>query len=388
MAAPLAGLRVLELARILAGPWAGQMLADLGAEVIKIESPQGDDTRQWGPPFVTVGEDREVSAAYYHCCNRGKESIVADFTTAEGQALVKSLAANSDVLIENFKVGGLAQYDLDYKSLADLNPRLVYCSITGFGQTGPYASRAGYDFLIQAMGGLMSITGAPDGPPTKVGVALVDIMTGIYAASAIQAALIERHTSGLGQHIDMSLLDVQVATLANQAANYLATGLSPKRAGNDHPNIVPYGVFPASDGDIIIAVGNDQQFRKLCEVLNQPSLANDPTCATNKARVENRAALIPILNQLTSSRTRTELVTSLEAHGVPAGPINTVEDVFSDPQVQARDMLLALEGASPGTTSLQGVRTPIRFSRSTLNVSDRSPTLGEHGRRKARSGDA
>lgn len=378
MAAPLAGLRVLELARILAGPWAGQILADLGAEVIKVESPQGDDTRQWGPPFVTAGEQAEVSAAYYHCCNRGKKSVVADFTTAEGQALVTSLASSCDVLIENFKVGGLAKYGLDYATLAAINPRLVYCSITGFGQSGPYAARAGYDFLIQAMGGLMSVTGARDGPPTKVGVALVDIMTGIYASSAIQAALLERHTSGLGQHIDMSLLDVQVATLANQAANYLATGVSPKRAGNDHPNIVPYGVFPARDGDIIIAVGNDQQFGKLCDVLDCSALAADPHYATNQARVLNRAALIAVLSSQSSKRARLDLVAALEALGVPAGPINTIEDVFRDAQVQQRKMLIEFADAGREQQGLSGVRTPIQFSRSELDLARRAPTLGEH----------
>lgn len=374
--APLKGIRVLELARILAGPWAGQLLGDLGAEVIKVESPQGDDTRQWGPPFVTVGEPSETAAAYYHCCNRGKKSVVADFTTAAGRSLVKSLAANSDVVIENFKVGTLAKYGLDYPSLAKINPRIVYCSITGFGQTGPYAPRAGYDFLIQAMGGLMSITGSPDGPPTKVGVAVVDIMTGIYAVTAIEAALIERHTSGLGQHIDLSLLDVQVATLANQAANYLATGVSPTRAGNDHPNIVPYGVFPASDGDIIIAAGNDQQFRKLCGVLDRREIAADDRFATNKARVTNRSELIAILNSLTLKRPRSALVAALETAGVPAGPINTIDDVFNDPQVKARGMLLELDSSNSDKAGLRGVRAPIQFSRSALNVGTRSPTLG------------
>lgn len=374
--APLKGIRVLELARILAGPWAGQLLGDLGAEVIKVESPQGDDTRQWGPLFVTVGEPSETAAAYYHCCNRGKKSVVADFTTAAGRSLVKSLAANSDVVIENFKVGTLAKYGLDYPSLAKINPRIVYCSITGFGQTGPYAPRAGYDFLIQAMGGLMSITGSPDGPPTKVGVAVVDIMTGIYAVTAIEAALIERHTSGLGQHIDLSLLDVQVATLANQAANYLATGVSPTRAGNDHPNIVPYGVFPASDGDIIIAAGNDQQFRKLCGVLDRREIAADDRFATNKARVTNRSELIAILNSLTLKRPRSALVAALETAGVPAGPINTIDDVFNDPQVKARGMLLELDSSNSDKAGLRGVRAPIQFSRSALNVGTRSPTLG------------
>lgn len=374
--APLKGIRVLELARILAGPWAGQLLGDLGAEVIKVESPQGDDTRQWGPLFVTVGEPSETAAAYYHCCNRGKKSVVADFTTAAGRSLVKSLAANSDVVIENFKVGTLAKYGLDYPSLAKINPRIVYCSITGFGQTGPYAPRAGYDFLIQAMGGLMSITGSPDGPPTKVGVAVVDIMTGIYAVTAIEAALIERHTSGLGQHIDLSLLDVQVVTLANQAANYLATGVSPTRAGNDHPNIVPYGVFPASDGDIIIAAGNDQQFRKLCGVLDRREIAADDRFATNKARVTNRSELIAILNSLTLKRPRSALVAALETAGVPAGPINTIDDVFNDPQVKARGMLLELDSSNSDKAGLRGVRAPIQFSRSALNVGTRSPTLG------------
>lgn len=376
--APLEGIRVLELARILAGPWAGQLLADYGAEVIKVESPAGDDTRTWGPPFVTAGETAETSAAYYHCCNRGKQSVIADFTTDEGRALVRAIAAESDVLIENFKVGGLAKFGLDYASLAAVNPRLIYCSITGFGQSGPYAPRAGYDFLIQGMGGLMSITGAADGPPAKVGVALADIMTGLYAVTAIQAALIEREKSGLGQHIDMSLLDVQVAALANQAANYLATGVAPSRAGNDHPNIVPYGVFPARDGDIIIAAGNDHQFRKLCAVLGIPQLGTDERYATNAARVSNRVSLIAELGAHTAKQSRAALTSALESSGVPAGPVNTIADVFADPHVIARGLLTELEPARNGGPSLSGVRAPVLFSRSGTAPLRRAPLLGEH----------
>jgi crotonobetainyl-CoA:carnitine CoA-transferase CaiB-like acyl-CoA transferase len=366
---PLNGLKVVELARILAGPWAGQTLADLGAEVIKVEAPEGDDTRRWGPPFIDNGG--ESSAAYFHACNRGKKSVTADFRTPEGQALVRSLIAGADVVIENFKLGGLAKYGLDYVSLRELNPRLVYCSITGFGQTGPYAERAGYDFIIQGMSGLMSVTGEPDGQPEKVGVAVTDIFTGIYAVVGILAALNQRQATGRGQHVDMALLDVAVSVMANQAMNYLATGRAPSRLGNAHPNIVPYAVFECRDGWLILAVGNDGQFRALCGILGLPGLSDAPDYRSNADRVANRAALTATLTAATKGWARAELLAACEGAGVPAGPINDLADVFADPQVIARGMQLDLGG-------VPGVRTPIVFSDASLSLAAASPRLGQH----------
>lgn len=368
---PLNGLKVIELARILAGPWIGQTLADLGADVIKVESPDGDDTRKWGPPFIERSNgDKE--AAYFHACNRGKRSITVDFTTQEGQAIIRNLATEADVLIENFKLGGLAKYGLDYESLAAINPRLVYCSVTGFGQDGPYAPRAGYDFIVQGMSGIMDLTGEPSGEPQKIGVAFADIMTGLYGTIAIQAALAERERSGKGQHVDMALLDTMVGVLANQAMNYLASGTAPSRMGNAHPNIVPYQVFPCSDGHFILAVGNDGQYKRFCRALGRDDLADNPDYATNPLRITHRDALASTLSAETSRHSRAEILTLCEAHGVPAGPINRVDDVFADPQVQARGMELTLPD------NLRGVRTPIRFSNSNLDTSRPAPMLGEH----------
>ena len=375
MAPPLAGLKVLELARVLAGPWAGQIFADLGAEVIKVESPSGDDTRRWGPPAIDNG-DGTSDAAYFHACNRGKRSIVIDFRKEEGRAIVRRLAARADVLVENFKVGGLARFGLDYDSLKAVNPAIVYCSITGFGQTGPYAQRPGYDFIIQAMGGLMDLTGAPDGEPQKVGVAYADIFTGLYAVVAIQAALAHRQATGQGQHIDMALLDTQVGVLANQAMNYLASGTAPRRLGNAHPNIVPYQVFAAADGHLVVAVGNDTQFRQLVAVLGAPALADNPLSATNEARVANRAVLVPELARLIAPFTRADLLARLERANVPAGPINTVGEVFADPQVVHRAMRTdAVHGSG---AVIPSVRTPIIMSATPLAAGPASPLLGEH----------
>jgi crotonobetainyl-CoA:carnitine CoA-transferase CaiB-like acyl-CoA transferase len=367
MAAPLAGLKVIELARILAGPWIGQTLADLGAEVIKIESPQGDDTRRWGPPFVE-NADNTRDAAYFHAANRGKRSICVDFAGAEGQAQVRALLADADVLIENFKVGSLARFGLDYPAVAARNPRLVYCSITGFGQDGPYAHRAGYDFIVQGMSGMMDVTGEPHGPPQKIGVALGDILTGLYGVIAIQAALSQRQRTGRGQHIDMALLDVMVGVLANQALNCLVSGESPQRLGNAHPNIAPYEVFPASDGWLILAVGNDAQYGRLCGVLG---LAPDPRFASNAQRVANRAALSGLIGAATRTWQRDRLLAALEPAGVPAGPINTVAQALTDPQIVHRGMVLSLP--RPGDTSVPGIRTPIRFSDAELCLGKPAP---------------
>ena len=375
MAPPLAGLKVLELARVLAGPWAGQVFADLGAEVIKVESLFGDDTRRWGPPTIANG-DGTGDAAYFHACNRGKRSIAIDFRKPEGREIVRRLAARADVLVENFKVGALARFGLDYESLRQVNPAIVYCSITGFGQDGPYAARPGYDFIIQAMGGLMDLTGAPDGEPQKVGVAYADIFTGLYAVIAIQAALAHRALTGEGQHIDMALLDTQVGVLANQAMNYLASGVAPHRLGNAHPNIVPYQVFAAADGHIVVAVGNDGQFRQLVTVLGAPGLADNPLSATNEARVANRAVLVPELARLIAPFARADLLARLEKANVPAGPINAVDEVFADPQVVHRAMRLDLEHGSGAT--VPSVRTPIAMSATPLASGCASPMLGEH----------
>ncbi|MEM7076405.1 MAG: CaiB/BaiF CoA-transferase family protein [Pseudomonadota bacterium] len=365
---PLAGLKVIELARILAGPWAGQTLSDLGADVTKIESASGDDTRNWGPPFIARDEDR--SAAYFHGCNRGKRSVVIDIKSPDGQEKLRAMAQDADVLIENFKVGGLKKYGLDYDTLSAGNPRLIYCSITGFGQTGPYAHRPGYDYIIQGMSGLMSITGTPEGQPLKTGVAVTDLFTGLYAATAILSAVYARQTTGTGQHIDMSLLDCAVAMNANQAMNYLSTGTPPGRLGNVHPNLAPYQVFDCSDGHMIVAVGNDTQFVRFCALLGCPDLAERDEFRTNPARVENRADLTDRLSQRTRGFTCEQLLSACEASGVPAGPINDMEEVFNDPQVKARGLQIA-----PG--NVPGVRTPIRFSESELSLARPSPVLGE-----------
>ena len=367
---PLEGLKVIELARILAGPWAGQTLADLGADVIKVESPDGDDTRTWGPPFIEDGGEK--SAAYFHACNRGKRSIVADFRTPEGVDLVRALIRDADVVIENFKVGGLAKYGLDYESLKTINPRLVYCSITGFGQTGPYRERAGYDFLIQGMAGIMDLTGDPAGEPQKIGVAFADIFTGLYSVIAIQAALAQRERTGLGQQIDMALLDTSVGVLANQAMNFLATGTPPRRLGNAHPNIAPYQTFAVSDGHLILAVGNDGQFARFADVIGQPALATDARFLTNSSRVANRVALTEAIAAALATWQRDTLLEKLALAHVPAGPINTLEDVFTDAQVLARGMRIDAEG-------IPGVRTPITMSGAELSLAKRSPRLGEHG---------
>ena len=382
MAGALSHIRVLDLSRILAGPWAGQILADLGADVIKVERPgPGDDTRGWGPPWIKNDQEQDTSvAAYYLCANRNKRSITVDITQPEGQDIVRRLAAQSDVVLENFKLGGLKQYGLDYDSLKAVNPRLVYCSITGFGQDGPYAPRAGYDFLIQGLGGLMSITGRPDGEPgagpMKVGVALTDILTGLYATNAVLAALAWREKSGEGQYIDMALLDVQVACLANQAMNYLATGSNPRRMGNAHPSIVPYQDFPTADGHMILAIGNDGQFARFCEVAGRPELAADVRFATNRARVENRAELIPLLNEITATRTTTEWIAQLEARAVPCGPINGLAEVFADPQVQARGLAVKMPHPEAGEVPL--VASPIRLSKTPVEYRRAPPLVGEH----------
>ena len=369
---PLAGIKVLELARILAGPWAGQLLADLGAEVIKVESPAGDDTRTWGPPFVD-NPDGSRDSAYFHGCNRGKRAIIADFTKPEDVARVKALAAEADVVIENFKLGGLAKYGLDYASLSALNPGLVYCSITGFGQDGPYAARPGYDFVIQGMSGLMDLTGDPAGEPQKVGVAFADVFTGMYATVAIQAALLMRTRTGTGQHIDMALLDVMTGVLANQAMNALF-GASPTRMGNAHPNVAPYAVFPVSDGWFILAVGNDSQFRSCCDVLGLSAERNDPRYASNGGRIEHRVALTEAIAAATKQWQRDALLAALEAANVPAGPINSVNQALADPQIAARGMVV--ESVADDGRTFPGLRAPIRFSDAVLSQGRAAPTLG------------
>ena len=368
---PLKGLRVIELARILAGPWAGQTLADLGAEVIKIESKTGDDTRTWGPPFINTGD--ETNAAYYHSCNRGKQSVSLDFKDKNDLLKLKNLIASADILIENFKVGGLDKYGLDYKTLHNNHPSLIYCSITGFGQTGPYAKRAGYDFLMQGMSGLMSITGEPDSQPQKVGVAVTDIFTGLYAVIAVQAALRSRDTTGLGQHIDLSLLDVATATTANQAMNYLTTGTPPNRRGNNHPNIVPYCAVSTSDGYIILAVGNDEQFKNFNKIFNVEWYKKDKF-KTNPARLENRDELLNLIEGKTINFSSTDLLIECENYGVPAGPINTLEDVFNDPQILHRGMKIDLDG-------VPSVKNPIIFSDIEMSYDSPSPNLGDSNKK-------
>ncbi|QDC08735.1 CoA transferase [Oceanicola sp. D3] len=363
---PLEGLKVIEMARILAGPWIGQALADLGAEVIKLESPDGDDTRKWGPPFVE--RDGDVSAAYFYSANRGKVSEVVDFRRPEGQARVRELVGGADILIENFKVGGLAKYGLDYPALSQVNPALIYCSVTGFGQDGPYAHRAGYDYLLQGMSGLMDITGDPEGQPTRFGVAVTDIVTGLYSTIGILAAVEQRHSTGKGQHIDMSLLDCAVAMLANQGMNYLATGVPPERTGSWHRNLGPYQVVPVKDGHIIIAVGNDGQFRRFCGVLGLEALADDERFATNPGRVTNREVLTPVIEAMTSGWEKAKLLAAFEAATVPAGPINDVGEALADPQVVARGMQIDPEG-------VPGLRGPWKFSDAELALERTAPVL-------------
>ncbi len=377
MAPPLAGIKVLELARVLAGPWAGQLLADLGADVIKIERPgTGDDTRAWGPPFVEGKDGENLSSAYYHAINRNKRSVTVDFKKKEDHALLLAMAREADVLIENYKVGDLKKYGLDYESLKKNNPRLVYCSVTGFGQDGPYAHRPGYDFVVQGMSGIMDITGEADGMPQKPGVAFADVFTGVYSALAIEAALLARHRTGEGQYIDMALLDVQTSVLANQALYYLVSGTPPRRLGNEHATVVPFGVFPASDGHIIITGGNDGQFRGMCTVLGIPGIADDARFKTNAVRVANRPALREILFAETSKHPRAKLAAELEKAGVPVGPINDIAGAFADPQIKHRRMRVDLDEGIEGGVTIPGVRTPITMSQTPLRYDHPSPRLG------------
>lgn len=380
--APLANIRVLDLTRVLAGPWCTQNLADLGADVIKVERPgTGDDTRGWGPPYLKDQQGADTSeAAYYLSANRNKRSLALDFTTDAGREVVLALAAKADIVVENYKVGGLKKYGLDYASLKQINPRLIYCSITGFGQTGPYATRPGYDYIIQGMGGLMSITGEhddlPGGGPQKAGVAVSDLMTGMYASVAILAALNERHSSGLGQYIDMALLDCQVAMLANQNLNYMTSGQVPKRAGNAHQNLVPYQVFEVEDGHLILAVGNDTQFASFCRLINMPELVEDERYRKNAGRVVNRDSLIPLLASVMKTRKRDTWLADLEASNIPAGPINTIDQVYADPQVIARQMKLELPHPAAGTTPMTA--SPMRFSDTPIQYRNAPPMLGQH----------
>ena len=373
MAGPLTGIRVLDLTRVLAGPWATQLLADFGAEVIKIEKPgEGDDTRGWGPPFITNPDGSRGDAAYFLSANRGKSSVCIDMASAEGQQLIRGLAAKSDVVMENFKVGGLAKYGLDHDSLKAVNPKLIYCSITGFGRNGPYAQRAGYDFMIQGMAGLMSITGEPDGAPMKTGVAFADIFTGLYATNAVIAALYHRQRTGIGQFIDMALLDSQVAVLANQGLNYLVGGQAPTRLGNAHPNIVPYQTFETRDGHIIIAVGSDRQFAEYCRIIG---VAEAARFKTNRQRVEARAALIPLLIPPMKARTTAEWVAAFESAAIPCGPINTIDEVFANPQVLARGLQIGL--TRDDGTQTPGIANPVQFSETPIDYDKAPPRLGE-----------
>jgi len=379
---PLSHLKVLDLSRILAGPWASQVLGDLGATVIKIERPDGgDDTRSWGPPYLCDEHGQPTNeSAYYLSANRNKKSVAVDFTRPEGREIVRRLAAHSDVLLENFKAGGLAKYGLDYASLRAINPQLIYCSITGFGQTGPYASRPGYDALLQAMGGFMSITGGsdetPGAGPQKVGVAVVDLLTGLYGAVGILAALASREQTGVGQYIDLALLDVEVACLANQGMNYLLTGNSPQRMGNAHPNIVPYQDFPTSDGAMMVAVGNDGQFQRFCSAIGRPEFATDPDYSTNSARVANREALLQQIRAMTTTRTTRDWVCDLQAANVPCGAVNTVREVFEDPQVIARGLRIELDHPEAG--AVPSVASPLRLSETPVEYRCAPPMLGQH----------
>ena len=395
MPGPLSHIKVLDMSRVLAGPWCGQLFADLGAEVIKIERPHdadgrggGDDTRTWGPPYLKDSAGRDTSeAAYFLATNRGKRSLTLDLSRPEGQEAIRRLAKRSDVLLENYKTGQLKKYGLDYASLKEVNPGLIYCSITGFGQTGPYAQRAGYDYIIQGMGGLMSITGERDdqagGGPQKVGVAVADLMTGMYSGVAVLAALASRNQTGMGQYIDMALLDVQVAMLANMNMNYLTSGTSPVRAGNAHQNLVPYQVFECADGHVIIGAGNDSQYRKFCAAGGSPELADDPRFAGNPDRVRNRAVLVPLLAAMVKAKTKEAWINALEACGVPCGPINTLAETFANPQVRARAMRMDLE--HPAAGSIPMVRNPILYSGTPLDYSAPPPMLGQHSDEVLRS---
>ena len=381
----LAGIKVLDLSRVLAGPWCTQVLADLGADVVKVERPGvGDDTRQWGPPFLKDADGNDTNqASYYTACNRNKRSVTIDMSTPDGQQLIRQMAAGADVLVENFKVGGLAQYGLDYESLKVLNPRLIYCSVTGFGQTGPYAERAGYDLMVQAMCGLMSITGhadeAPGGGPLKVGVAVIDVFTGLYASNAILAALHARQASGRGQHIDMALLDVGMAVLANQAAGFLATGESPGRAGNIHPSLAPYQDFATANGNVLLAIGNDGQFARFCAAVGEAGWAQDERFATNTARVRNRQALLERMVPLMKTRGTAEWIALLEDKAVPCGPINTIAQAFDDPQVRARGIRVELpREAGDGISRIAGVASPMRLSDTPPVLRSAPPSLGQH----------
>lgn len=385
----LAGIRVLDLSRVLAGPWCTQMLADLGADVVKVERPGlGDDTRQWGPPFLKDAQGNDTNqASYFTACNRNKRSVTIDMATPEGQALIKQMALQADIVVENFKVGGLKQYGLDHESLRALNPRLIYCSVTGFGQDGPYAERAGYDLMVQAMTGLMSITGhadnAPGGGPMRVGVAVIDLFTGLYASNAILAALNVRHHTGQGQHIDMALLDVGMAVLANQAAGFLATGQAPGRMGNSHPSLAPYQDFPTQDGNMLLAIGNDGQFQRFCAAAGQPQWASDERFATNTLRVKHRAELIPAMEAVTRTRTTADWIALLEDKAVPCGPINTIAQAFDDAQVKARGLAVSLprwkDGeVGDGITHITGVASPLRLSATPPVLRNAPPALGQH----------
>ncbi len=375
MSGPLDGITVLDMSRVLAGPWAGQLLADLGARVIKVEHPErGDDTRGWGPPWLAEEDQVEKVAAYYLCANRGKQSLAVDIATEEGQALIRRLAEGADILLENFKVGGLARYGLDYASLKAINPRLIGCSITGFGQDGPYAHRAGYDFMIQAMGGLMSLGGEPDGLPMKTGVAITDVMTGLYASVGVLAALQERARTGEGRHVDVALLDVQVATLANQALNTLVSGENPERHGNAHPNIVPYQAFACADGHLVLTVGNDAQFARFAKLLGHPEWAEDPAYASNAARVGNRRVLVPMIQAILMTRSRNDWLAELEIRGIPAGPINTLTEVFDDPQVQHRGLHRTLKRAG---LEVPQVANPLRFDGESATSDVAPPRIGQ-----------
>lgn len=385
----LAGIRVLDLSRVLAGPWCTQMLADLGADVVKVERPGlGDDTRQWGPPFLKDAQGNDTNqASYFTACNRNKRSVTIDMSTSEGQALIKQMALQADIVVENFKVGGLKQYGLDHESLRAINPRLIYCSVTGFGQDGPYAERAGYDLMVQAMTGLMSITGhadnAPGGGPMRVGVAVIDLFTGLYASNAILAALNVRHHTGQGQHIDMALLDVGMAVLANQAAGFLATGQAPGRMGNSHPSLAPYQDFPTQDGNMLLAIGNDGQFQRFCAAAGQPQWASDERFATNTLRVKHRAELIPAMEAVTRSRTTAAWIALLEDKAVPCGPINTIAQAFDDAQVKARGLAVSLprwkDGkVGDGITHITGVASPLRLSATPPVLRNAPPALGQH----------
>ena len=385
----LAGVKVLDLSRVLAGPWCTQLLADLGADVVKVERPEvGDDTRHWGPPFLTDDAgNRTNQASYYTSCNRNKRSITIDMAKPEGQALIRQMAAEADVLVENFKVGGLKAYGLDYESLKQVNPRLIYCSVTGFGQTGPYAERAGYDLMVQAMSGLMSITGhadgEPGGGPLKVGVAVIDVFTGLYAANAVQAALHARYVSGEGQHIDMALLDVSMAILANQASSYLTTGVAPSRAGNMHPSLAPYQDFASADGNVLLAIGNDGQFKRYCEAIGEAQWAQDARFATNTARVQHRSDLLALMVPVMKTRTTQEWIALFEDKAVPCGPINTIADAFDDEQVKSRGLRVELprwENAAvqDGVSQIPGVANPIRMSGTPVSYRNAAPALGQH----------